>query len=582
MNPFTLIYDIANIFIGIARLINRVQINQEQCARLHSRLEVIVNTLRSLNEVSETEVFCQALITLKGHVQECADFIQEFTTEKKWLRILKAGKYRGGFARLNQCLEADLLQLNLGINIQQLMNHQDDELDRKRDAAVLQEKQDEILKLMKKDADKLDDIRQMQSTLLEFLREELQGRAETADAVITTLALIEAEELEYGVQIAQGEGLIYRGRCRGQDVAMKKFNQDLDEAALEHFKREVQILERLRSDYVVLFYGACIKPRQECLVMKYMNNGSLSHILDKKQSFTPEQQKRIALEIVKGLQYLHSQGIVHRDLRDRHILFDEDWHAKLTGFGFSKIKASEVQTAQTAHELSFWSAPELFGRGGSYTVKSDIYSFGLILWELFAGRKPYRCSGLEPVALLRKINSGYRETIPESIPQPYSALIRQCWDADPSRRPSLEVIIHEIESYMPPATEMTAEDLYKQGAKCEKDKHYREAAAAYQRSAAAGYTRAKTNLGLFFLCGVGGLPKDPTRAFALLSESAAMGHARAQFNLGVMLETGDGIAQNREQSLYWYQKAAEQGDAAAKEKVQQLSVSAEKTTALKM
>jgi len=553
MNPLDLILDILTISSRISGCIANVQANKEQSQRLAQRLQVIVDTLRGLR-VEDTEAFRKALNDLKGHMEDCEAFIKEFTSKKGLARIFKSGKYKKEFERLNRGLEEDLLQLNVGINVQQLMNRDEDELDRRKDAEELLGKQDEILKLVGEETEKVDDIRQILTDLFAFLRQT----SKSSEAELSDI-LIEAEEVECGEEITKetkgtkGASVIYRGRFRGQDVAVKTFVQVLDDTLRKQFEREVRVLKLLRSDRMVLFYGACLKPNKECLVMKYMPHGSLSEVLERKERFTPEQQERIALEIAGGLQYLHSQGMIHRNLKDRYILFDEDWHAKLTGFGLSKVKSSAIQTIQQ-HEVSFWSAPELLRRGGCHTLKSDIYSYGLILWELLTGQKPYAHLGLDSRELFKRIRAGYRESIPEDLPKVYADLIRQCWDADPSKRPSLEVIIHKIET-----NRHAAEELYELGSSSEGARKYDEARDYYMRSAGKGSVRAKTNLGLFFWQGKAGVVDKP-RAFALLSEAAKAGHIRAQFNLGQMLEYGDGVKKDYSQALDWYQKAAAQGD----------------------
>jgi len=549
MNPLILIGDILTIYSRISECIANVQANKEQSQRLGHRLKIIVDTLSGLTRVEDTEAFSKALIDLRSHMEECEAFIKEFTSKKGLARIFKSGKYKREFERLNRGLEEDLLQLNVGINVQQLMNREDDEIDRRKDTEELLGKQDEILKLVGEEAEKLDDVRQMLRDVFAFLREELNRLSVPRESAPSHI-LIEAEEVECGEKIAEGESIIYRGRCRGQDVAIKKFEQILDEITRGQFKREVQILEGLRSDHVVLFYGACVKPNKECLLMKYMAHGSLSDVLERKGCFTPEQQKRVALEIAKGLNYLHSQNMIHRDLRDRHILFDEDWHAKLTGFSLSKVRSGVIQTAKKTQELSFWSAPELFGRCSYATIKTDVYAYGLILWELVTGQK------LEE----------YREDILETVPKVYADIIRQCLDKDPSKRPSLEVVIRDLEAYIPRPKSPLAEELYELGASSEKAQKFSEAASYYRRSADKGYARAKTNLAHFFWQGRS-VPVNKAEAFKLLLEAAQAGHARAQFNLGQMLEYGDGVSLSYEQALSWYKKAAAQNDKEAEKKI---------------
>lgn len=567
MSPLELIVDICSICSRISTFVDTVQANKEQCGRLAHRIKIIADSLHRLKRVKDTEAFRKALNDLRSHILACEKLIAEFTSKTGLARVFKSGKYKKEFERLNRYLEQDLEHLDMGINVQQLMNRDDDEADRKKDAEALLEKQDEMLTLLGEESDQLHEIKGAQADLFAFLREEFRYllRIGVPGKAAPSLISIEAEEVECGEKIADGTSIIYRGFFRGQDVAIKKFDRVLDDVTHEQFQREVQILEGLRSDHVVLFYGACIKPGKECLVMKYMAHGSLREVLEKKQSFTPEQQKCIALEIAKGLHYLHSQGMIHRDLTDQHVLFDEDWHAKLSGFGLSKVKSGIIQTAKKTHELPFWVAPELFGKGICYTEKADVYAYGVILWELLTGQRPYENSHLDLEELIEKIREGYRANILETVPKFYEDIILQCWEKDPLKRPGLDVVIRDLEVYVPRPKSPTAEELYKLGMEDEKAQKFSEAMDYYRRSADKGFVHAKTNLGDFFWRGRGGsVPIDKVKAFTLLFEAAQAGHARAQFNFGQMLEYGDGVTQDYEQALAWYQKAAAQNIEQAK------------------
>lgn len=137
------------------------------------------------------------------------------------------------------------------------------------------------------------------------------------------------------------------------------------------------------------FVGACRKTPVFCVVTEYLSEGSLRAYLHKLEDKSINLQKLIALalDIAHGMQYIHSQGIIHRDLKPENILIDENFHLKIADFG---IACEEAYCDLLADDPGTyrWMAPEMIKRK-SYGRKVDVYSFGLILWEMVAGTVPY-------------------------------------------------------------------------------------------------------------------------------------------------------------------------------------------------
>ena len=135
--------------------------------------------------------------------------------------------------------------------------------------------------------------------------------------------------------------------------------------------------------------AACRKPPVYCVITEYLSEGSLGTYLHKLEGKTVSLQKLIAfsLDIARGMEYIHSQGVVHRDLKPENVLIDGDFHLKIADFG---IACEEAHCELLADDLGTyrWMAPEMIKRK-SYGRKVDVYSFGLMLWEMLTGRIPY-------------------------------------------------------------------------------------------------------------------------------------------------------------------------------------------------
>ena len=137
------------------------------------------------------------------------------------------------------------------------------------------------------------------------------------------------------------------------------------------------------------FVAACRKPAVFCIITEYLSNGSLMAYLHKLEHKSLPLQKliAIALDIARGMEYIHSQGLIHRDLKPENILINQDFHMKIADFGIACEEAyCDLLTDDPGTYR--WMAPEMIKRK-SYVRKVDVYSFGLILWEMVSGTIPY-------------------------------------------------------------------------------------------------------------------------------------------------------------------------------------------------
>jgi len=206
---------------------------------------------------------------------------------------------------------------------------------------------------------------------------------------------------------------------------------------------ECTIMEVARHPNIVLFMGACTKPPRLCIVLEYCEMGSLWTLLHFSKKDLPwKYRKQIALDIAKGVNYLHSfpTPLLHRDLKSLNILLDNNLTAKLADFGWARLK----ETIMTGKIGTYqWMAPEVIS-SNKYTEKADVYSYGVILWEIAMRKPPYY--GIEVTEVARKVvNQNLRPSIKESdAPTCWVSLMKKCWNKDPNQRPSFTQIIHEL------------------------------------------------------------------------------------------------------------------------------------------
>ena len=251
-----------------------------------------------------------------------------------------------------------------------------------------------------------------------------------------------------------GFGRVYRATWLSKDeqVAIKKLHATyLDKEAEKIFYNELKLMNRLRYDHIVNFYGACIEKEKYALVMEYMSVGSLYKMLhERNMEISWSDRLSIALQAAKGINYLHryEPQILHRDIKSSNFLLEanhEGYLVKVCDFGLAKTRSETTRQTKTNTKLGFtlpWTAPEILDFK-KHTDKSDIYSLGIVYWELATKEKPY--DGFADDQITRSVRDGSRLPIDEIKPSNFHAIIQTCWAHKPDERPDSISLIELIE-----------------------------------------------------------------------------------------------------------------------------------------
>ncbi|KAL0347929.1 UNVERIFIED_CONTAM: Serine/threonine-protein kinase EDR1 [Sesamum angustifolium] len=246
------------------------------------------------------------------------------------------------------------------------------------------------------------------------------------------------EDLVLGERIGLGSyGEVYHADWNGTEVAVKKFlDQDFSGAALDEFKREVRIMRRLRHPNVVLFMGAVTRPPNLSIVTEFLPRGSLYRIIHRPHCQIDEKRRiKMALDVAKGMNCLHTSvpTIVHRDLKSPNLLVDNNWNVKVGDFGLSRLKHNTFLSSKSTAGTPEWMAPEVL-RNEPSNEKCDVYSFGVILWELATLKLPW--SGMNPMQVVGAVGfQNRRLDIPKEVDPLVARIIWECWQTDPNLRP---------------------------------------------------------------------------------------------------------------------------------------------------
>ncbi|KAI3977016.1 hypothetical protein MKX01_008874 [Papaver californicum] len=263
------------------------------------------------------------------------------------------------------------------------------------------------------------------------------------------------EEITLGERIGLGSyGEVYRGDWHGTEVAVKKFlDQDISGDALEEFRSEVRIMKRLRHPNVVLFMGAVTRAPNLSIVTEFLPRGSLYRLIHRPNSQVDERRRlRIALDVARGMNYLHSctPVIVHRDLKSPNLLVDKNWVVKVCDFGLSRIKHNTFLSSRSTAGTAEWMAPEVL-RNEPSDEKCDVYSFGVILWELCTMQQPW--GGMNPMQVVGAVGFQHRRLdVPGDMDPVVADIIQKCWQTDPKLRPSFAEIMAALKPLQKPIT----------------------------------------------------------------------------------------------------------------------------------
>lgn len=231
----------------------------------------------------------------------------------------------------------------------------------------------------------------------------------------------------------------------GLEVAMKEMKvHKMTFEVFQTFKREISILYNL-DHYALLPFVGAIATVPFTIITEFMPNGSVKDYL-KQQShlIDPTVLTIVALGVAKGMEFLHSKKYIHRDIKSLNILLDSDNYPKICDFGSSRSYVPQSSMMTGGIGTSQWMAPEVI-LSQPYDEKADVYSYGMLLWEMVTHEIPFQ--GMRDIQVaMEVINQNRRPDIPPQTPHSLKSLIEKCWHRDPKVRPSFQEISQLFES----------------------------------------------------------------------------------------------------------------------------------------
>ncbi|XP_067358738.1 tyrosine-protein kinase Fgr isoform X1 [Channa argus] len=276
-----------------------------------------------------------------------------------------------------------------------------------------------------------------------------RGMPKLADLSVKTKDMweIPRESLQLIKKLGNGQfGEVWMGMWNGTTkVAVKTLKPGT--MSPEAFLEEAQIMKRLRHDKLVQLY-AVVSEEPIYIITEFMSQGSLLDFLKdgEGQGLKLPQLVDMAAQIASGMAYIERMNYIHRDLRAANILVGDNLVCKIADFGLARLIEDNEYTARQGAKFPIkWTAPEaaLYGR---FTIKSDVWSFGILLTELITkGRVPY--PGMNNREVLEQVERGYRMPCAPGCPTSLHELMLQCWRREPDERHTFEYLQSFLEDY---------------------------------------------------------------------------------------------------------------------------------------
>ncbi|EXX63133.1 uncharacterized protein OCT59_023769 [Rhizophagus irregularis] len=373
-----------------------------------------------------------------------------------------------------------------------------------------------------------------------------------------------------------GFGKVYRARWKNteQYFALKSFKNSNSEDPKQNEITIKEIVSELKAqrdvdfhNNIIKFHGITVsekenKTKKYLLVLQFANGGSLRNYLKENFDMLSWRDKiNLAYQLAGAVSCLHDEGIIHRDLHSGNVLIHQN-SVKLSDFGLSK-RIESLNTKSNLFGIYSYIDPKKFSIESPYILdeKSDVYSIGVLLWEISSGHPPFE--DIEQYALMLKVLQGIREKPIPDTPTEYVDLYTECWDGEPDKRPVMSEVVIRLKNFM---DDMNSEDsqqqlnqycqalMYKNGIRFNKD--HKKAFELSKESADGEYSDGMNMVGECYYEGIG-IEEDKQMALEMFKRSANFGNSAAKYNLARMYKNGEIVEKDDKKAIELFKSSAQ-------------------------
>lgn len=226
-------------------------------------------------------------------------------------------------------------------------------------------------------------------------------------------------------------------KTSGQIVAIKIVELDLSNEELAAIQKEIAVLCQVRSPYITKYYDSFVHDSQLWIVMEFCAGRSCADII-KGQPMSEAQIAAVLRDVLHALAYLHIEGKIHRDIKAANVLLNGTGHVRLADFGVAGQLQGPQKRDRAFVGTPYWMSPEVIKQSG-YDTKADIWSVGILAYELSQGQPPY--ADLHPMKVLHLIPRNPPPQLPRSCSKDLRDFVEKCTTRDPLRRPSAAAML---------------------------------------------------------------------------------------------------------------------------------------------
>ncbi|XP_012627935.2 mixed lineage kinase domain-like protein [Microcebus murinus] len=435
---------------------------QKQCQRLGNRVHNLLLVLELLHEQGNGNLPPEKITTALDHLhtalKEAEKQIKEFKDTTKMLKFLLSGKNQILFNAVNEKLSDACEALSLMFQVSQFSSLS-------RRASWLREDQEDAeedmqaLQSLEKTKNKEASMKQVESTMKERNGPDPPPKP-TLKIPLEEIKEIKKEELSESpwILLKQDDfSTLYKGEYHKSEVSIKVFNKPQAKsigAVRDTFNNEIKTMKKFDSLHVLRIFGICIDETvtlpQFSIIMEYCEHGTLRELLDKEKDLSSSDRVKLGLGAAKGLFRLHhsENPTLHRKISSSSFLVSAGYIVKLADFELSKTRTSisretKRKKAERVISAAYYSPQRLEYVFDSYDIKAEIYSFGIVLWEIVTGKIPFEGCDSKTIRQL-VFENRQLEPLGDNCLKELQKIIDECRAYEPSARPSMSEIVDKL------------------------------------------------------------------------------------------------------------------------------------------
>ncbi|KAM7003208.1 mixed lineage kinase domain-like protein [Tautogolabrus adspersus] len=453
----------------IYELVENVKANKKRCRRVSERVRALEDLVKDIKHRDEGQTLVKkALGELCITLTSAEELIKKYTMTSWINRFIHSGSHGDEFNSVNERLNDAFQILSGALQVEQgnilhkvfelTAREKEDEVDGREDDTELKKLLEDYIKDQKENIDKmLKDFEEVKINVAKVV--EMLNKPSATDEVIR---MIKPEEIKYDYPkepfMTTSTSEVYKGEYHGFTVAIKRYTEPLNTSPSEVrsvFNKEVETMRRFESPNILRMFGICDQDKdgpepQFLIIMEYCEKGSLRQVLDSNCKLPWTRKARMCLDAAQGLYRLHQtekKSKVHGCINSSKFLVADGYTVKLGGFELTKTETSLKKASKDKEIRSVcYSSPETLDNiNHVYSKMCEMYSFGIVLWEVATRKKPFH--GLSSKDIYQKVcKDKFVDPLPEDCPEPLGNLIDACRAYDSFLRPSAGVLVDKLRS----------------------------------------------------------------------------------------------------------------------------------------